>query len=269
MEGKVAIVTGAGTRGPGVGVGRAISVLFAREGAKVLLMDINESAAKQTLDLIIAEGGEASIFLGNSASSTDCDAAAKAAVDRYGKLTSLVNNVAIGHEGADAADYDEDVWDNMLEVNLKSALLMTKHAIPRMLAAHGGSIINIGSTVALRASPGQSAYTAAKGALISLTTLWAVEQGRKGIRVNCICPGNLHTPMAAGGLEMSQEVRRFRARMTALGTEGTAWDVGWAAVFLASDESRWITGAMLPVDGGFLAAHPRWGASVEMEDRRI
>ncbi|MCB1475131.1 MAG: SDR family oxidoreductase [Rhodobiaceae bacterium] len=253
-------MTGAGSSGPGVGTGKAISVLFAREGAHVLLMDINETAVAETMDMIAAEGGSASVFIGDVTRSEDCAMAAEAAMDRYGKLTTLVNNVATPHM-ADVIDCEEADWDRVLSVNLRSAMLMSKFAIPKMRECGGGSITNISSVVALRGYPAQTAYTAAKGGMVSLTRSWAIDQGRHSIRVNCICPGSLYTPIAVKYFGMTEKERAYRASMNPLGLEGTAWDVAWAAVFLASDEARWISGVTLPVDGGDTVGAPRWGSA--------
>jgi NAD(P)-dependent dehydrogenase (short-subunit alcohol dehydrogenase family) len=264
LEGKIVLVTGAGSRpGDGVGTGKAMSVLFAREGARVVLMDINESQVAETMSMIRDEGGEASVFIGDVTKERDCQAAVQGATSRFGPLTTLVNNVAVTAK-ADVSETSEKGWDHLLNTNLKSAMFMTKHSVPVMAQRGGGSIINISSIVALRGHPNQSAYSASKGALISLTTLWAMEQGRNGIRVNCICPGNIYTPVAvstfsADGRPMSPEQRWARANLNPLGLEGDAWDVAWAAVFLASDEARWISGVTLPVDGGYLAGTPQWG----------
>jgi NAD(P)-dependent dehydrogenase (short-subunit alcohol dehydrogenase family) len=258
------LVTGAGSRpGDGVGTGKAISVLFAREGARVVLVDINESQVAETMAMIGDEGGEALVFIGDMTDEHDCKAAIEAATARFGRLTTLVNNVAVTAK-ADVSETSEKDWDRVLDTNLKSAMFMTKYAVPVMAQNGGGSIINLSSVVALRGHPSQTAYSASKGALISLTILWAMEQGRNGIRVNCICPGNIYTPVAAStfspdGRPMSPEQRWARANLNPLGLEGDAWDVAWAGVFLASDEARWISGVTLPVDGGYLAGTPQWG----------
>lgn len=267
MESKVAIVTGAGSSGPGIGTGKAISILFAREGAKVLLVDRNEAAANDTLRVIREEGGDASVFIGDVSSADDCRAAVAAANTRYGRVDTLVNNVAVT-SAAEVVDVEEADLDRLINVNLKAVVFMTKYATPSIAAAGGGSITNIGSVSALRATANQTAYTATKGGVVSLTALWAVELGRRNIRVNCICPGTLYTPIAVGLFGMSDEVRWYRANLPPLGVEGTAWDIGWAAVYLASNEARWVSGITLPVDGGFIAATPQWGADVErLRDR--
>jgi NAD(P)-dependent dehydrogenase (short-subunit alcohol dehydrogenase family) len=251
LAGKVAVVTGAGSSGPGVGTGKAISVLFAREGAKVLLVDQVAERAEETREMIAGEGGEASVFAADVTKSADCRAMAEAAVARYGGLHILVNNVGILGKGT-VVTVDEDEWDRVLAVNLKSMVLTSKHAVPVMAAGGGGSIINISSIAALRSIgvTGTVPYSVSKGGAIALTTSMAVQHGRQNVRVNCITPGFLYTPMVAG--TMTPEARELRRKASPLGTEGTAWDVAWACVYLASDEARWVTGAALPVDGGAL-----------------
>ncbi len=254
LEGKVAIVTGAGSRGPGVGTGKAASILMAREGARVLLVDVEPRHAQETLETIRAEGGEASVYAGDVTSAADCRGMVRAAVGRYGDLHVLFNNVGIGGSGT-VADVEEDEWDRVLDVNLKSMMLTGKYAVPEMVRCGGGSVINVSSTEALRgAITGSVAYSASKAGVIALTRTMAVTHGRDNVRVNCIAPGRINTPMVAD--VMTEEFRDLRKREVPLGSEGTAWDVAWACVFLASDEARWITGAVLPVDGGLLATTP-------------
>jgi NAD(P)-dependent dehydrogenase (short-subunit alcohol dehydrogenase family) len=254
LEGKVAIVTGAGSSGPGVGTGKATSTLFAREGAKVLLVDRVARRAEETLATIREEGGEASVFAADVTRAEECQAAVAAAVERYGALHVLFNNVGI-RGGGSVVDLKEEDWDRVLEVNLKSMVLTSKHAIPRMIEAGGGSIVNVSSIAGLRSgSRGHNiAYSASKGGVIALTTAMAVDHGRDNIRVNAIAPGHIYTPMVS---EMTDETRDLRRRAAPLGTEGTAWDIAWAALFLASDEARWISGVVLPVDAGVLATTP-------------
>ncbi|MFQ6027471.1 MAG: SDR family NAD(P)-dependent oxidoreductase [Dehalococcoidia bacterium] len=255
LEGKVAIVTGAGSSGPGVGTGKATSILFAQEGAKVLLVDRVASQAEATLATIEEAGGQASVFEADVTSAEDCQAIANAAVDRYGALHVLFNNVGISGPGS-PTDVEEEVWDRVLDVNLKSMMLTTKYVAPKMIDSGGGSIINVSSIVGLRAGSGSPSvpYAAAKSGIIGMTATMAVHLGRDNIRVNCIAPGHLYTPMVAPN--MSDEMRDLRRRAGPLGTEGNAWDIAWANVFLASDESRWISGATLPIDAGLLAATP-------------
>lgn len=255
LEGKVAIVTGAGSRGPGFGTGKATSILFAQEGAKVLLVDRDVKAAEETLATIREQGGDASVFEADVTSADDCQSMAEAAVERFGALHVLFNNVGIGGPGT-PIDVEEEVWDRVLDVNLKSMMLGTKYAAPKMIEAGGGSIINISSIVGLRAGGGASSvpYAASKAGIIGMTATMAVHLGRDNIRVNCIAPGHLYTPMVAGN--MTEEMRDLRRRAGPLGTEGNAWDIAWTNVFLASDESRWISGVTLPIDAGLLAATP-------------
>lgn len=249
LEGKVAIVTGAGTRGEGVGNGKATAVLFAREGAKVVLADVELDRAQETLAYIEAEGGTASAIAADVTSEDDCKALVDFAMTEYGRLDILDNNVGNSHR-ADVTEIDPADWDSIMALNVKSMMLTSRFAIPRMKESGGGSIVNIASIAGLRASK-STVYTASKAAVIGLTISMAGDHGREGIRVNAIAPGPVFTPMVAWRL--SDEMRAHRKNTTALGTEGTPWDVGWAAVYLASDESRWVTGTVLTVDGGSTA----------------
>ena len=255
LEGKVAIVTGAGSRGPGYGTGKATSILFAREGAKVLLVDQAAQRAEETLATIREEGGEASVYEADVTSAESCSRIAEAAVERYGGLHVLMNNVGIGGGGG-VTDVEEEVYDRVMEVNLKSMVLTSKYAVPKMIEAGGGSVINISSIAGLRSASDSTGipYSVSKGGVVALTTSMAVQLGRDNVRVNCIAPGHIYTPMVAGN--MTDERRELRRRAGPLGVEGTAWDIAWAAVFLASDESRWISGVTLPVDAGLLGTTP-------------
>ncbi len=257
LEGKVAVVTGAGATGSGdfVGIGQAISILFARQGAKVLLVDRDEKNAETTLANIKEEGGEASVLVGDVTSGSDCQEMAEAAVSRYGRLNVLVNNVGISGPGS-VTDVEEDFWDTVINVNLKSVMLTSKYAIPLMIEDGGGSIINLSSIVGLRAGSGRPShpYAASKAGIIGLSNSMAVHYGRDNIRVNCIAPGHIRSPMVAR--HSSDEMLELRRKAAPLGTDGTPWDVAWAVAFLASEESRWISGVTLPVDAGLLAATP-------------
>ena len=257
LPGKVAIVTGAGATGSGdfVGIGQAISILFAQQGASVLLVDRDERNAGATLAMIREQGGEASVFAADVTSNDDCRQMAAAAQSRYGSINILINNVGISGPGS-VTDVDEAFWDTVMDVNLKSVMLTSKHAIPQMIDAGGGSIVNLSSIVGLRAGSGRPShpYAASKSGIIGLSNSMAVHYGRNNIRVNCIAPGHIHSPMVAR--HTSQEMLDLRRRAGPLGIEGTPWDVAYAALFLASDEARWISGATLPVDAGLLAATP-------------
>ena len=252
LAGKVAIVTGAGSSGAGVGNGKAASILFAREGASVLLVDRELERAQETLALIEAEGGTASAIAGDVTSAADCENMVRVAVERYGRLDILHNNVGISTR-ANVVEVTEEQWDHIMAVNVKSIMLTSKYAIPEMKKNGGGSIINLASIAGLRANS-SAPYTASKAAVIGLTTSMAGDHGEDGIRVNCIAPGLVYTPMVAP--RMDDDLRQVRKRAAPLGTEGTAWDVAWAAVYLASDEARWVTGITLPVDAGLLATSP-------------
>ena len=252
LEGKVAIVTGAGSRGPGIGNGKAVAVLFAREGAKVLLVDAVRERAEETLEMIEAEGGEASAMAADVTSDADCRLMAAAAVERYGRLDVLHNNVGIPKRQS-VVEVSEEDWDRVMAVNVKSIMLASRHAIPEMVRGGGGSIINTSSIAGLRAH-GTTPYTASKAAVIGLTMSMAADHGADNIRVNCIAPGLVYTPLVAGA--MTEGLRERRAAAAMLKMEGTGWDIGWAAVYLASDEARWVTGVTLPVDGGIAAMSP-------------
>jgi len=254
LKGKVAIVTGAGSSGPGVGTGKAAAILFAREGASVLLVDRDVGQSAETLDTIVGEGGEASILAADVSNEEECEAMVEAAAERYGAVHILFNNVGVLGRGS-VVDIDSEEWDRVLAINLKGMMLTSKYAIPGMIDSGGGSIINMSSIDGLRGGGfGQIAYSVSKGGVIALTTSLAVQHGRDNIRVNCIAPGHLYTPMVAGHL--TEDGRELRRRAGPLGTEGTAWDVAWAAVFLASDEAQWVSGVVLPVDAGLLATTP-------------
>ena len=247
LAGKVAIVTGAGSRGEGIGNGRAAAVLFAREGAKVLLVDQTQKAAEGTLEMIRGEKGEAEIFEADVTRSADCEAMVADAVRRWGRVDILDNNVGIGGR-ATVVEVDEAEWDHLMKVNVTSMMLTSKHAIPAMVKNGSGAIVNISSISALRPR-GLTPYSVSKGAVIALTRAMAIDHAPQGIRVNCIAPGPVYTPMVYSG-GMSADLRERRRRASPLNVEGTGWDIGYAALFLCSDEARYITGVVLPVDGG-------------------
>jgi NAD(P)-dependent dehydrogenase (short-subunit alcohol dehydrogenase family) len=258
LEGKVAVVTGAGSSGPGIGNGRATAVLFAREGAKVALVDNHAERAQETLELIASErGGSADgvafAIQADVTSAADCARVVDETVSRFGRLDVLDNNVGIGMGNVSVVTVSEEAWDRVMTVNVKSMVLMSKYAVPAMQRGGGGSIINISSLSALRPR-GLTPYTTSKGAVIALTKAMAVDHAGDNIRVNCIAPGPVYTPMVARG--MTPETRALRAKTAPLAFEGNAWDVAWAAVYLASDESRWVTGIVLPVDGGLSLVAP-------------
>lgn len=247
LAGKVALVTGGGAAGDGIGNGRAAAILLARAGARVVVVDRDEALAARTVEMIKSIGGEAVAFGADVTRSRDCAAMVEAALDRFGRLDLLDNNVGIGSRGS-VVDETEENWRRVMQVNVETMFLAAKHAIPAMRRAGGGAIVNVASISALRPR-GLTAYSVSKGAVIALTRAMAVDHGRDGIRVNCVAPGPVYTPMVyAGG--MTAEARERRRRASVLGIEGTGWDVGHAVRFLLSDHARYITGHTLVVDGG-------------------
>jgi NAD(P)-dependent dehydrogenase (short-subunit alcohol dehydrogenase family) len=253
LDGKVAVVTGGGSRAAGIGTGRAAAILFARHGARVLVVDRDEAAANATVDMIAAEGGEAVAVAADLTVEEDCTAMAAAAVGRWGRIDVLDNNVGIEGPGTILDATSED-WDRVMAVNVRTIVQASRAVVPVMATGGGGSIVNLSSISALRPR-GLTPYTAAKGAVIALTRAMAIDHAAAGIRVNCIAPGPIYTPMVyADG--MADEVRERRRAASPLGVEGTGWDVGYAALFLVSDEARYITGTVLPVDGGVSIRSP-------------
>jgi NAD(P)-dependent dehydrogenase (short-subunit alcohol dehydrogenase family) len=242
---KVAIVTGAGARGAGLGNGKATAILFAREGARILCVDAAVERAEETVKIIAAEGGDAAAFGADVSRAAECRAMVAAAVDRFGGLDILHNNVGI-ESRTDILDVTEEEWDRVMAVDLKSMMLASQAAIPRLVERGGGAITCVSSIAGLRGHR-RTAYAAAKAGVIGLVTTLAEQLGPQGIRVNAIAPGPVWTPMVAS---LGEELREKRRRSVPLRTEGTGWDVGWAAVYLASDEARWVTGHTLVVDGG-------------------
>jgi NAD(P)-dependent dehydrogenase (short-subunit alcohol dehydrogenase family) len=258
LDGKVAVVTGGGSSGPGLGNGKATCIRFAQEGARVLVVDRHGEAATETVEAIRSEGGDASSFVADVTRAGDCEKLVRAALDRYGGLHILVNNVGIGGRSGSVVDADEPDWDRVMAVNVKGMMLSAKHAIPPMATGGGGAIVNISSVAALRANE-RAAYAASKGAVISLTMVMAGQHARQGIRVNCVAPGQVWTPMVqaeARDDDSRATLRERRRRSSLLKTEGTAWDIANAVLFLASDEARWITGQTLVVDGGMSIGRP-------------
>ena len=252
VAGKVAIVTGAGSRGPGIGNGRATAVMLAREGAHVVAVDRERSWLDETLRLVDEAGGETQPVVADVAEDSGCEAVIAAAVERWGRVDVLVNNVGVSGPPGTAVDVDLDAWDEGMRVNVKSMVLTARHAIPEMKKAGGGSIVNISSITALVGGHPALLYPTSKGAVISLTRAMAAHHGRDGIRVNCVCPGFMFTPMVQ--VEgMTEEMRESRRLSSLLEVEGTGWDVAAAVLWLAADESRFVTGVVLPVDAGTTA----------------
>jgi NAD(P)-dependent dehydrogenase (short-subunit alcohol dehydrogenase family) len=250
LTGKVAIVTGAASQGEGVGNGAAVAMLFAREGAKVVLVNRGLERAKALEETIRAAGGEATAFAADVTQPEATQAMAAFAVERYGRLDILHNNVGVG-AGGNTVTVSLDDWNRLVQANLTSAMLCCRACIPRMQAGGAGSIINVSSTagmVGLSGTAGAVAYTATKAGLQGLTLSVAADHAAEGIRANCLIVGTVYTPLVAF---LGEEGRERRRKAVPLQTEGTGWDVAYAAVYLASDEARWVTGVMLPIDGGF------------------
>ncbi len=258
VEGKVAIVTGAGsTPGPGIATGRGTAIVMASEGARVLVADIRPDRAEETRSIIEGEGGTAAVFVGDLTQAADCEAMVRTALEAFGTVDILVNNIAAAMPGS-VVDTSEVDFDRVLDVSLRTTFLASKHAVPVMAAKRAGAIVNIGSIAAFRGG-NYVGYAAAKGAIHAMTIDMAYSHGRQGIRVNAIAPGHLTTPMllANEGQTPATELRQQMANAAGLlGTEGNGWDVGWAVAFLASDEARWITGVTLPVDSGIMSVTP-------------
>lgn len=256
LAGKTAVVVGAGqTPGETIGNGRATALLFAREGARVLCVDRDLASAAETVAQIAEAGGEAHAFEADIVREADCKALVAEAVVRMGRLDILHNNVGIGSGDAPVERLEEAAWERIVAVDLKGMWLTLKHALPAMRAQGGGAIVNISSLASI-APAGIIAYEVSKAGVNKLTTSVAAANARHNIRCNAILPGLMDTPMAIEAIakargEAVEAVRAARHARVPLGRRmGTAWDVAYAALFLASDEAKFITGALLPVDGG-------------------
>ena len=256
LAGRVAIVTGAGSRAAGIGNGRAAAILLARSGARVLLIDAVTEWVEETRRMIEAEGGVALVCTADVTQADACAAAVRAAVAAWGRVDILVNNVGIGGPPGTAVDVDVEAWDQAMRVNVTSMMLMAKYAIPEMRKLHAGAIVNLASVAGLTGGHPSLLYPTSKGAVINLTRAMAAQHGHEGIRVNCIAPGMVYTPMVYSR-GMTPAMRETRRNRSLLKTEGTGWDVGHAVVYLVSDESRWVTGVVLPVDAGATAGAGR------------
>jgi NAD(P)-dependent dehydrogenase (short-subunit alcohol dehydrogenase family) len=255
LQGKVAIVTGAGSSGPGWGNGKATAVLFAREGAKVLATDISPAALDETRAIIDGEGGVCATIRADVSAARDVETMVQRCLEAFGRVDILHNNVGIVEVGG-AVDASEESWDRVMDVNVKSMFLTCKHVLPQMERQGGGAIVNIASIAGIRwLGVPYISYAASKAAVLQLTQTIAMEYAKKGIRANAILPGLMDTPMIVKPLSGAyggdaERMRAARAAQCPTGKMGDAWDVAYAALFLASDEAKYITGTQLVVDGG-------------------
>lgn len=254
LDGKVAIIVGAGqTPGATIGNGRAAALRFAEEGATVLLVDHRLESAQETLALVRERGGDGAAFEADVSQENACQAMAEACVEQFGRIDILHNNVGIGTGDSTPARITEEAWDRIFAVNLKSVMFACKHVLPTMREQRSGAIVNISSLAAIAPAP-LIAYKSSKAAVNAYTQTLAIGNAHHGIRANVVMPGLMNTPMAiegyvSRGKEREQLIAERNARVP-LGTMGSAWDVANAALFLASDEAKFITGVVLPVDGG-------------------
>ena len=253
FAGKVALVSGGGAADDGIGNGRAAAILLARAGARVMVTDLDVAAAERTVAMIQEAGGEAAAAACDATDEGACRDVVEACLKTFGRLDFLDNNVGIGSR-ASVVDEDPEIWRRVMQVNVETMFLMSKHAIPAMRQTGGGAIVNVSSISALRPR-GLTAYTTSKAAVIGLTRAMAVDHGREGIRVNCVAPGPVYTPMVYTR-GMPETLRKQRSAASVLGIEGTGWDIGHAVRFLLSDHARYITGHTLVVDGGVTLQAP-------------
>lgn len=260
LDGKIAIVVGAGSCGPGWGNGKAVAVAFAREGAHVLAIDVDEAAATETRDIIRNEGGSCELAIADIAREDQVRAFVASCMARWGRIDILHNNVGISAMGG-PEEIDAEIWDRVLDANLKGMFLTCRHVLPHMTAQGGGAIVNVGSVSGMRyLGLPQIAYATSKGAIVTFTRAIAAQYGPRNIRANVLSPGIVDTPLLAKGAAVTfrqtfgvsdaAAARKLRESTIPLRRFGDAWDVAHAAVFLASDEARYITGTELVVDGG-------------------
>ena len=257
LQGKVAIVTGCGSVGPGWGNGKAISVLFAREGARVFGIDASADAAAETRAIIAGEDGICRTCIADVTDERQVIGAVDACLNDYGRIDILVNNVGIARVGG-PAELDDPAWDEVMRVNVKSAYLTCRHVLPIMERQASGAIVNNASIAAWGwCGVNYGAYATSKGAMVSMTRSIAIQYARRGIRANCVCPGLMNTPLVHKALTTVygkegdiETLIRTRDLQCPMGHMGDAWDTAYAALYLASDEAKYATGVELNVDGG-------------------
>lgn len=250
LAGKVAVITGAGG-----GQGRAAAVLFAQEGAKVVVTDVKVEGGEETAHMVNAAGGQAVFHATDVSQAEQIEAAVRLAVDTYGALHLMYNNAAVLHrKDALVTNLEEDIWDLVLNVNLKGVYLGCKYAVPEIVKAGGGSIINVSSLAGLIGIGNVHAYTASKGGVISLTRAIAMSYASQKVRCNVICPGGVDTPMMAHVFHNpNPKFREMSEKGHPIGRLGTPEDIAQMALYLASDESSWVTGSVFTIDGGYAA----------------
>ena len=250
LEGKVTIVTGSAT-----GMGRAAALLFAKEGATVVVADYDEAKGRETTDDIVRDGGKATFIKTDVSRAEEVEALVNQTVVTYGRLDVMYNNAGILGQVAPTADCSLENWRRIISVNLDGVFHGIKYAVPAMLKSGGGSIINTASNASLVGFPGLPAYCASKGGVIQLTKAAALEYAQQGIRVNCICPGGIQTPLVEGMQgQVPEEQRQTMVQMMhPIGRMGQPEEVARLALFLASDDSSFCTGAPFIVDGGMVA----------------
>jgi NAD(P)-dependent dehydrogenase (short-subunit alcohol dehydrogenase family) len=247
LEGKVAVVTGAA-----MGIGRASALIFAREGASVVVADIDEDQGRETVALVEAAGGQASFVRTDVSVPADVAAMVQHAVDTYGGLDCAHNNAGIAAPMAPLADYPDDGWDRTIAVMLTGVYLCMKAEIPRLLERGGGAIVNTASGVGLVGYPGQAAYTASKHGVIGLTKVAALDYGAQGVRVNAVCPGTASTPMVDQAIEHDPAIDQYLKTLHPIGRIGQASEIAEAAVWLCTPAASFVLGVALPVDGGYV-----------------
>ncbi|EXJ69978.1 uncharacterized protein A1O5_07051 [Cladophialophora psammophila CBS 110553] len=253
FDDEVAIVSGAGSRMTGeIGNGRATAILLARQGAKVALLDINASWAEETKRMIDAEGGISAVIHADVTDEASCKNAVAKTIELFGTVSILVNIVGVGGAMGDATTVDLAAWERDMRINVTSMVLMVRHVVPEMRRIGRGAIVNLSSVSGLQGGNPSLLYPTSKGAIIQMTRAMASQHGTENIRVNCVCPGMAFTPMVRSR-GISDEMRQARVNQNLLKQEGTGWDVGYAILFLCSKEAKWITGLIMPVDGGTTA----------------
>jgi NAD(P)-dependent dehydrogenase (short-subunit alcohol dehydrogenase family) len=268
LEGKVAVITGGAS-----GMGEETSKLFSREGARIIVADLQEEKGRKVVEAITGAGGEAAYVHADVSSGEDVQAMIRAAVDRWGGLDIIFNNAGIGFSEGLVGESAEDDWDRVIAVDLKGVYLGMRHAIPHLLARGGGSIISTASIAGLLGFPNLGAYSAAKGGVIQLTRVVAVEYAAQGIRANCICPGGIATPLVLNNPRMQvavppEQIMEGMKMMQPIPRAGLPQDIANAALWLASDESSFVTGQAIVVDGGFVVDTRRGPGLLEQLDQQ-